>query len=98
MKRGHQTEFFLYDIENILLSGNVTLDRTLNQDVSKFCFTPNTPFQLNLKHASGPKDKQEDFEAFHISSVDIEKNSKVQVVMRMHFVVHTYINMYAETA
>lgn len=31
-RRGHNTEFFLYNVENILLAGNISLDRTKNLD------------------------------------------------------------------
>lgn len=30
-KRGHETEFFLYNVDNYLLTGDVSLDRTQNE-------------------------------------------------------------------
>lgn len=47
LRRGHETEFFLYKVENFLLSGDVSLDRSKNQSDSQFLVHYGTDLIVN---------------------------------------------------
>lgn len=81
----HQTEFFLYDVENIMLLGDVKIDRRENKPVTEFMFEDDQPIEFNGKEI---KVKQ-------IAKInDIGVKSESVLIMRMHFLIHTFINLY----
>lgn len=54
LRHGHQTEFFLYNIENKLLCGDsVSIDRRKNKPVADFMSDENTEFIVNEKEIIG---------------------------------------------
>ena len=46
-RQGHETEFFLYNVENFLLSGEVSLDRSKNYPQSNFMVNDGTDLIVN---------------------------------------------------
>lgn len=68
-----------------MLIGNVSLDRDKNKAVSNFELTEDTEFQL---------DNRTILASAITNSTDLNSSSELSIVMRMHFVVHTFINLY----
>lgn len=75
----------MYNVENYLLIGNVSLNRDKNKQVSQFDLTEDVEFLLDDRTIT----------AKAISNVDnLNASSEITVVMRMHFLVNTFLNMY----
>lgn len=49
MRKGHSTEFFLYNVDTFLLCGDVSVDRTKNHPVDKFMKNEETDMFINGK-------------------------------------------------
>ena len=81
----HDTDFFLYKIENFLLCGDVSLDRAKNKPVEEYMYEDDTPLEFDGKEI---KVKQ-------IAKIkDISMQSEAVLMMRLHFMVHTFLNVY----
>lgn len=79
----------MYNVENVLLVGDVSLNREKNKQVSQFDLTEDVEFQLDDRTIT----------AKAISNVDnLNATSEISVVMRMHFLVNTFLNMYVENS
>ena len=61
LRKGHETQFYLYKVENYLLSGAVSLDRSQNKPDSHFMVHQGTDLIVNGQQ----------FKGTHISNVDI---------------------------
>ena len=80
----HRTEFFLYNVENFMLVGDVSLNREKNKAVSHFEQESDVEFMLDERPIKGTSitNKQ-----------SLNADSQINVVMRMHFVMHTFLNL-----
>lgn len=75
----------MHNVENYLLIGDVSLNRDKNKQVSQFDLTEDVEFELDNRTIT----------AKSISNVDsLNASSELTVVMRMHFQVNTFLNMY----
>lgn len=83
----HDTQFYLYNVENFLLVGDVSLDRSKNK--------PETDF-IKEEDQEVTVDEGLVVKCDQIASVRdlMQGQARVRVLMRMHFLVHTYINLY----
>jgi hypothetical protein len=72
-------------VENYLLIGDVSLDRDKNKALSVFDIDYDNEFELDNRKIT----------ATTITNTHkLNSTSDVSVVMRMHFVVHTYLNLF----
>ena len=81
----HGTEFFLYNVENYLLCGDMGLDRTVNKPETDYLLEKDQEVKINGEIINCDM-------IGHIPTINSVPN--VQVVMRLHFLVHSWINMY----
>ena len=45
----HDSEFFLYNVENIVLYGDVSMDRAKNKPVTEYAYEDDVPIEFNGK-------------------------------------------------
>ena len=81
----HQTELFLYDAETFFLCGDVSLERDKNRPATEFTRREGTPYVVNGKEIVGTHIE-------HFKSLNLQ--AKSQLVVRLHFAVHSFINLY----
>ena len=85
LRKHHETQFFLYNVENFVLCGDVSLDRTQNIPVDNYLLESDQVIKVDDK----------DVKCEQIGQVKTMSNdARARLVMRLHFLVHSYINMY----
>ncbi len=73
----------MYNVENILLCGDISLDRTKNLDKDEYLIENETSLLINGQSILGKQ----------YSAKNINGKQYALVVMRLHFMVHTYLNL-----
>ena len=73
----------MYNVDTFFLAGDVSLDRTKNTPSTKFSYLDQIEMNVNGKNVVG----------HYIQHNDITSESLATLVLRMYFVVHSYLNL-----
>ena len=96
-----ETTVFLYDVENYFVIGanDPTLDRDrLHKDKLKYHYQEDEEFQMTFPHLAPTGEIQQIEKTLKCTQIintdDFNQTSKGLLVMRLHFLVTSYIDLY----